>query len=197
MHEKIASSPFLCWHQNVVEKIFKKSLSADMNSTSQIAGLAIYHMPYMYEIYVYIPFEWMGCQWYACGRHHPCLHGELHGQLWVCASRHFCQTWILEIWRRWWIQLEDLARALQLLMLKQWLLRLGFLKTSTVSTSCIRIPMTSQTWWERIWKEEWKKIDSWQQKNCWQLFVSIYCIKCWTMSKVASQNWANPFFFAN
>ncbi len=147
-----------------------------MNSTSLIAGLAIYHMPCMYEIYVYIPFEWMGCQWYACGRHHPCLHGELHGQLWVCASRHFCQTWILEIWWRWWIQLEDLAWALQLLMLKQWLLRLGFLETSTVSTSCIRIPMTSQTWWERIWKKEWKEIDSWQQKKCLQLFVSIYCI---------------------
>jgi hypothetical protein len=57
MHKKIASSPFLCWHQNVVEKILKKSLSADMNSTSQIAGLVIYHMPYMYEVYVYIPFE--------------------------------------------------------------------------------------------------------------------------------------------
>jgi hypothetical protein len=36
--------------------------------------------------------------------------------------------------------------------------------------------MTSQTWWERIWKKEWKKFDSWQQKNCLQLFVSIYCI---------------------
>jgi hypothetical protein len=24
MHKKIASSPFLCWHQNVVEKKFKK-----------------------------------------------------------------------------------------------------------------------------------------------------------------------------
>jgi hypothetical protein len=54
MHKKYASSPFLCWQQNVVEKKLKKSLSADMNSTSQIAALAIYHMPYMYERYVYI-----------------------------------------------------------------------------------------------------------------------------------------------
>jgi hypothetical protein len=54
MHKKYASSPFLCWHLNVVEKKKKKSLSVDMNSTSQIADLAIYHMPYMYEIYVYI-----------------------------------------------------------------------------------------------------------------------------------------------
>jgi hypothetical protein len=38
-------------------KKIKKPLSADMNSTSLIAGLAIYHMPCMYEIYVYIPFE--------------------------------------------------------------------------------------------------------------------------------------------